>query len=121
MTSEQRLRLIGQMQESRKKAVTNPSGINQHTKEVEVQNEPQPKKLRSTAETIAHEVGVSESTVKRAEKFSKERDSHRIWRLPLKLRLCCFFDLRFDILHIQCRNECNNYCHTSRYCDTEVQ
>ena len=75
LTSEQRLRLIGQMQESRKKAVTNPSGINQHTKEVEVQNEPQPKKLRSTAETIAHEVGVSESTVKRAEKFSKGIDA----------------------------------------------
>lgn len=75
LTSEQRLRLIGQMQESRKKAVTNPSGINQHTKEVEVQNEPQPKKLRSTAEAIANEVGVSESTVKRAEKFSKGIDA----------------------------------------------
>lgn len=74
LTNEQRLRLIGQMQETRKKAVNNPNGVNQHTKEVGGQNEPQPDRPRTTAEAIAREVGVSESTVKRAEKFSKGID-----------------------------------------------
>lgn len=120
MTSEQRLRLIGQMQSARKQAVGNPNGRNMDGTFQLGQNELIGNKPKSTAETIAHEVGVSESTVKRAEKFSKERDSRRNWRLPLKLRLCWFFDLRFDILHIQCRNVCNNDCHTSRYCDTEI-
>ncbi|MGN1155481.1 MAG: hypothetical protein ACI4TK_04830 [Agathobacter sp.] len=40
----------------------------QHTNPVAGQNVRLPK---ATAETIAREVGVSESTVKRAEKFSK--------------------------------------------------
>lgn len=71
ITNEQRLRLIGQMQENRKKAVGEHKG-NQYSKKMELgQNEPIPK---STAAQIAEEVGVSESTVKRAEKFSKGID-----------------------------------------------
>lgn len=72
ITNEQRLRLIGQMQENRKKSVGEHKG-NQHSEKMElVQNEPIPK---STAAQIAKEVGVSESTVKRAEKFSKGIDA----------------------------------------------
>lgn len=65
ITNEQRLRLIGQMQENRKQS---------HGGQVKGmgQNEPS---VRSTAEAIAKEVGVSESTVKRAEKFSKGIDA----------------------------------------------
>lgn len=65
ITSEQRLRLIGKMQESRKQS---------HGGQVKGmgQNEPS---VRSTAEAVAKEVGVSESTVKRAEKFSKGIDA----------------------------------------------
>lgn len=72
ITNEQRFRLIGQMQENRKKAVGEHKGNQYSEKKMElVQNEPIPK---STAEAIAKEVGVSESTVKRAEKFSKGID-----------------------------------------------
>lgn len=72
ITAEQRLRLIGQMQENRKKSVGEHKG-NQYSEKMELgQNEPIPK---STAAQIAEEVGVSESTVKRAEKFSKGIDS----------------------------------------------
>lgn len=72
ITNEQRLRLIGQMQENRKKAVGEHKG-NQYSEKMERgQNEPIP--IR-TAEAIAKEVGVSESTVKRAEKFSKGIDA----------------------------------------------
>lgn len=72
ITNEQRLRLIGQMQENRKKAVGEHKG-NQYSEKMErVQNEPIP--IR-TSEAIAKEVGVSESTVKRAEKFSKGIDA----------------------------------------------
>lgn len=39
------------------------------------QNEPTGDSPRSTAEAIAREIGVSESTVKRAEKFSKGIDA----------------------------------------------
>lgn len=65
ITNEQRLRLIGQMQENRKQS---------HGGQIKGmgQNEPS---VRSTAEAIAKEVGVSESTVKRAEKFSKGIDA----------------------------------------------
>lgn len=72
ITNEQRLRLIGQMQENRKKSVGEHKG-NQYSEKMELgQNEPIPK---STAAQIAEEVGVSESTVKRAEKFSKGIDA----------------------------------------------
>lgn len=71
LSSEQRLRLIGQMQENRKKSVGEHKG-NQYSEKMELgQNEPISK---STAAQIAEEVGVSESTVKRAEKFSKGID-----------------------------------------------
>ena len=46
--------------------MTNKDGTNQYNKEVEGQNELQPK---STAEVIGKQHGVSESTVKRAKKF----------------------------------------------------
>lgn len=74
LTSEQRLRLIGQMQEARKQSRGSADGFrgNQYTELVKGQNEPLPK---STAQKIAEEVGVSESTVKRAEKFSKGIDT----------------------------------------------
>ena len=71
ITSEQRMRLIGKMQENRKKSHGGDRG-NQYTVEPKGQNEPLPK---STAAQIAEEVGVSESTVKRAEKFSKGIDA----------------------------------------------
>ena len=71
ITNEQRLRLIGQMQENRKQSRGGDRG-NQYTVEAKGQNEPLPK---STAAQIAEEVGVSESTVKRAEKFSKGIDA----------------------------------------------
>lgn len=71
LNQEQKLRLIGQMQENRKKSVGEHKG-NQYSEKMELgQNEPIPK---STAAQIAEEVGVSESTVKRAEKFSKGID-----------------------------------------------
>lgn len=70
LNQEQKLRLIGQMQENRKKSHGGERG-NQYTSEPKGQNEPLPK---STAAQIAEEVGVSESTVKRAEKFSKGID-----------------------------------------------
>lgn len=73
ITNEQRLRLIGQMQENRKCKESFKG--NQYTvKNGEVQNEPN-QKPKSTAAQIAEEVGVSESTVKRAEKFSKGIDA----------------------------------------------
>lgn len=77
ITAEQRLRLIGQMQENRKKAVGAPTGNtnnNHGAKSQLVQNEPI-NLAKSTAAQIAEEVGVSESTVKRAEKFSKGIDA----------------------------------------------
>lgn len=72
LTPEQRLRLIGQMHENRKKSVGEHQG-NQYSGKMELgQNEPIPK---STAAQIAKDVGVSESTVKRAERFSKGIDT----------------------------------------------
>lgn len=75
ITNEQRLRLIGQMQENRKKSVGNPNARNSDGTFQLVQNEPNGEKPKSTAAQIAEEVGVSESTVKRAEKFSKGIDA----------------------------------------------
>lgn len=62
------------MQEARKQSRGSADGFrgNQYTELVKGQNEPLPK---STAQKIAEEVGVSESTVKRAEKFSKGIDT----------------------------------------------
>ena len=74
LTDEQRLRLIGQMQENRKKSVGNPNARNSDGTFQLVQNEPNGGKPKSTAAQIAEEVGVSESTVKRAERFSKGID-----------------------------------------------
>lgn len=71
LTREQKLRLIGRMQANRKQSRGGDRG-NQYTVEAKGQNEPLPK---STAAQIAEEVGVSESTVKRAEKFSKGIDA----------------------------------------------
>ena len=65
ITNEQRLRLIGQMQENRKQS---------HGGQIKGMGKNEPS-VRSTAEAIAKEVGVSESTVKRAEKFSKGIDA----------------------------------------------
>lgn len=59
------------MYEARKQSRGGDRG-NQYTVEAKGQNEPLPK---STAAQIAEEVGVSESTVKRAEKFSKGIDA----------------------------------------------
>ena len=73
LTNEQRLRLIGQMQETRKKTVGEHKG-NQYSEVEQGQNEPIPSPKR-TAESIARKVGVSESTVKRAEKLSKGIDA----------------------------------------------
>ncbi len=75
LTNEQRLRLIGQMQETRKQAHGNNAGRDETGKFLMGQNEPTGDKPRSTAEAIAREIGVSESTVKRAEKFSKGIDA----------------------------------------------
>lgn len=71
LTPEQRLRLIGQMQENRKKSHGNNAERDDSGKYLIGQNEP----TGSTAAQIAKEVGVSESTVKRAEKFSKGIDA----------------------------------------------
>lgn len=73
ITNEQRLRLIGQMQENRKKSVGGQVNNTNAEKRI-VQNEPIVS-TKSTAAQIAEEVGVSESTVKRAEKFSKGIDA----------------------------------------------
>ena len=73
LSNEQRLRLIGQMQETRKKSVGEHKG-NQYTDLELCQNGTIPNP-RSTAEAIAREVGVSERTVNRAEKFSKGIDA----------------------------------------------
>lgn len=75
LTNEQRLRLIGQMQETRKQAHGNHAKRDDETGQyLKGQNEPLGETPKTTAETIAREVGVSESTVKRAEKFSKGID-----------------------------------------------
>lgn len=74
ITNEQRLRLIGQMQENRKKSHGNNAKRDDTGKYLMGQNEPTGDKPKSTAAQIAEEVGVSESTVKRAEKFSKGID-----------------------------------------------
>lgn len=74
LTREQKLRLIGQMQENRKKSVGGQSD-NKNAEKRMGQNEPIVSKSKSTAAQIAEEVGVSESTVKRAEKFSKGIDA----------------------------------------------
>lgn len=73
ITAEQRLRLIGQMQENRKKSVGGQTE-NRNAEKRMGQNEPIVS-AKSTAAQIAKEVGVSESTVKRAEKFSKGIDA----------------------------------------------
>ena len=96
LTSEQRLRLIGQMQESRKKAVTNPSGINQHTKEVEVQNEPQPKKLRSTAEAKSCDQIQDMLFVEKGINWND-------YAIPCKRGTCC----RKQMMEVECKNEPN--------------
>lgn len=75
ITNEQRLRLIGQMQENRKKSHGNNAKRDDTGKYLMGQNEPTGDKSKSTAAQIAEEVGVSESTVKRAEKFSKGIDA----------------------------------------------
>ena len=69
LTREQKLRYIGQLQQSRKKS----RGGDRKSEKSKVQNEPLIEK--STAAQIAEEVGVSESTVKRAEKFSAGIDA----------------------------------------------
>lgn len=68
LTREQKLRYIGQLQKSRKKT----HGGDRKSEESKGQNEPL---MKSTAAQIAEEVGVSESTVKRAEKFSRGIDA----------------------------------------------
>ena len=62
------------MQENRKKAVGGQAE-NKNAEKRNVQNEPIVYAPKSTAAQIAKEVGVSESTVKRAEKFSKGIDA----------------------------------------------
>jgi len=79
LTNEQRLRLIGQMQSARKKSV-GAQVENKNAEKQMVQNEPivfstPERKSKSTAQAIANELGISESTVKRAEKFSKGIDA----------------------------------------------
>ena len=61
----------GQMQENRKRSHGNNAERDESGKYLMGQNEP----TGSTASQIAKEVGVSESTVKRAEKFSKGIDA----------------------------------------------
>lgn len=73
LNQEQKLRLIGQMQENRKKSAGGQAD-NKNAEKRMGQNEPIVSKAKSTAAQIAEEVGVSESTVKRAEKFSKGID-----------------------------------------------
>lgn len=62
------------MQENRKKSHGNNAKRDDTGKYLMGQNEPTGDKPKSTAAQIAEEVGVSESTVKRAEKFSKGID-----------------------------------------------
>lgn len=71
LTREQKLRLIGKMQESRKQSRGGNRG-NQYTAEPKGQDKPLPK---TTAQAVAEEYGVSESTVKRAEKYSRGIDA----------------------------------------------
>ena len=67
--SDEDFRLIlGRIYNRTKKAVKNPSGLNQHKKEVSVQKEHKPQER--TALTIAKEHNVSESTVRRAGVFA---------------------------------------------------
>ena len=62
--------LRGKRYETEKKIVSNESGANQYTREVRVQNEPQPK----TYDVIAEEYSVSPSTIKRNANFAKVID-----------------------------------------------
>ena len=75
MTREQRNYAIGKMNEARKKSVGG-NGENQYTVQL-AQNGPIAKKQKSTAETIAKEIGVGTSTVKRAAQFAKGVDAIR--------------------------------------------
>lgn len=58
--------LIGQRYNLEKKTISNAEGKNQHTKEDGDQNDPQP----NTAQQIADQHGISEKTVRNAEKFA---------------------------------------------------
>lgn len=73
LTEKQKMDLVGRMQRARKKSHGGERG-NQYTAAPKGQNEPLPK---STAAQIAAEVGVSESFVKRAEKFADGVDAIR--------------------------------------------
>lgn len=63
------------MQETKKQSHGNNAERDETGKYLMVQNGPSGNSPRSTAESIAREVGVSESTVKCVEKFSKGIDA----------------------------------------------
>ena len=72
LTDEQKTYLIGKQYEAQKMTVSNAKGINQHTKEVNLQNDDQPK--LKTVHLIAKEHNIGSSSVERAEKFAKGVD-----------------------------------------------
>lgn len=65
--------LLGTRYEAEKKKESNPAGRNQYS-EVSVQSEHQPKPMR-TAERLAAELGIGESTVRRAGQFARAVDT----------------------------------------------
>ena len=74
LTEEQKTYMIGKMYEARKKSQGGDRG-NQYTKEASRQNGDMAK--GRTAKLIADEVGVSQKSVERSEKFSKGIDTLR--------------------------------------------
>jgi len=70
LTPTQWTYLMGLRYNLEKKEVPNPEGVNQHD-EVEGQNVPKP----TTAERLAEEYGVDESTLRRAGQFAEAVDS----------------------------------------------
>ena len=75
LSDAQQTYLQGKMYEARKKSKGASDGFrgNQYTEVVKDQNDPLPR-LHSTAEAIAHEIGVAEPTVKRAGEFAAGLD-----------------------------------------------
>lgn len=75
LTDEQRTFLLGKMYEARKKSVGNPATRDSKGRFQLDQNGPIGKASNPTAKSIATELGVGQTTVKRAEKFAKGIDA----------------------------------------------
>lgn len=75
LTDVQMTILRGKMYEARKKSIGNKGSRDENGRFQLDQNDPNGERNKSTAETIAKELGVSEPTIKRSEQFAKGFDA----------------------------------------------